>query len=563
MDLEFNSAASRLAKEQAARRREAEARRARDERVRREADEAAARLAAAAEERRRERAAATAAAAAEAEEVASSVHFACSLRAVPWVRADTNRVILPASAFEALERERALERHGGPLTFELAVQDDEAAGGAARTHCGVSEFTAEEGTVGIPPAVALSLARGRGVDWLAGRSVRVRFEALPRVAKASVALQPRGDGFHAEGRDVVNIDIKSVLLRTLRDSLTLSEGDWIPLRHEGRTYELVVRRLEPEPALLLLDTDVEVDLLPSEAVQRAERAAAAAAMALAARHECRGRALAAWRTALHSSRDALRAEPEPAPGEPASLLRVRLPHGATATRRFALGAPLRTVLNWARASLPDGEEPPVEVSDAQLESLDELSLVRAGVPGLRADSLDAAVQAGATLHDSGLRAGARESLMVTWRRAEPEAAPDSGVPPPAERSAGASGPAATLAATATATATAAHDFSAAMQAAEQRLDADLEQSQLRKALEDSLHSDSDKQAAVDKVHVFHTLVAQNVPPQDAARAAQSFAPQIVALESMGLGGQWRRCIELLEKYQGRLDRVVNLLVGAD
>ncbi len=63
----------------------------------------------------------------------------------------------------------------------------------------------------------------------------------------------------------------------LRDSLALSEGDWIPLRHEGRTYHLVVRRLEPEPALLLLDTDVEVDLLPSEAVERAERAAAEAA----------------------------------------------------------------------------------------------------------------------------------------------------------------------------------------------------------------------------------------------------------------------------------------------
>jgi hypothetical protein len=58
----------------------------------------------------------------------------------------------------------------------------------------------------------------------------------------------------------------------LRDSLALSEGDWIPLRHEGRTYHLVV-----EPALLLLDTDVEVDLLPSEAVERAERAAAEAA----------------------------------------------------------------------------------------------------------------------------------------------------------------------------------------------------------------------------------------------------------------------------------------------
>jgi hypothetical protein len=30
-------------------------------------------------------------------------------------------------------------------------------------------------------------------------------------------------------------------------------------------------------------------------------------------------------------------------------------------------------------------------------------------------------------------------------------------------------------------------------------------------------------------------VAQNVPPQDAARAAQSFTPLIVALVSMGLG----------------------------
>ena len=52
--------------------------------------------------------------------------------------------------------------------------------------------------------------------------------------------------------------MQAVLERTLRTHTCLSDGDWLPVRHEGVTYELVARGLEPAPALTLVHTDLEV-----------------------------------------------------------------------------------------------------------------------------------------------------------------------------------------------------------------------------------------------------------------------------------------------------------------
>ena len=69
---------------------------------------------------------------------------------------------LPVSALQALNLTSAMEH--GPLTFELDTAA--AAGGSTvlgRTHAGVAEFVAEEGTVGLPPKSVLSLTKALGV----------------------------------------------------------------------------------------------------------------------------------------------------------------------------------------------------------------------------------------------------------------------------------------------------------------------------------------------------------------------------------------------------------------
>jgi aspartate oxidase len=60
----------------------------------------------------------------------------------------------------------------------------------------------------------------------------------------------------------------------------------LPIRHEKVSYELVVVNLEPSDAISLVNTDLEVDLLPSEKAQqeqekraKAEELAAAAVLA--------------------------------------------------------------------------------------------------------------------------------------------------------------------------------------------------------------------------------------------------------------------------------------------
>ncbi|CAK9117820.1 unnamed protein product [Durusdinium trenchii] len=68
-----------------------------------------------------------------------------------------------------------------------------------------------EGTVGVPPRVALCLTKGSGLDTLdAVGQVEIRYVKLPRCRKSRVVFQPRGEGFHAGGMKVVSLDLEHV-----------------------------------------------------------------------------------------------------------------------------------------------------------------------------------------------------------------------------------------------------------------------------------------------------------------------------------------------------------------
>ena len=57
---------------------------------------------------------------------------------------------------------------------------------------------------------------------------------------------------------VVKMDLEHVLMESLRGHTALTEGDWLQIRNDGITYELVVRELTPERQLLLIDTELSV-----------------------------------------------------------------------------------------------------------------------------------------------------------------------------------------------------------------------------------------------------------------------------------------------------------------
>ena len=73
--------------------------------------------------------------------------FEATLAAYP-TQTTGERLVLPASVLETLERQGALDPTK-PLAFELTALDAATGQAVEITHAGVLEFTAEEGTVRI------------------------------------------------------------------------------------------------------------------------------------------------------------------------------------------------------------------------------------------------------------------------------------------------------------------------------------------------------------------------------------------------------------------------------
>ncbi|KAH7282121.1 hypothetical protein KP509_35G013200 [Ceratopteris richardii] len=123
---------------------------------------------------------------------------------------------------------------------------------AKTTHCGVLEFTAPEGYVGLPPHVWLNLG-APDVSLREFPRVRIRYVRLPKCHYAK--LTPDSSDFV----DVPNH--KAVLETKLRQHATLSEGDILTVWHDGVDYNLHVSQLKPAANVSVLETDMEVDVV--------------------------------------------------------------------------------------------------------------------------------------------------------------------------------------------------------------------------------------------------------------------------------------------------------------
>ena len=124
----------------------------------------------------------------------------------------SDKVVLPQSALEKLTSAGVFDQ-GGAMFFELTTRE------GGRTHCGVREFVAEDGTIGLPPRVAMCLGAvttpdDPNADTWASR-VNVKYVRLERGTK--VVLQPHTADFQKDageatgaaaqvGADVVEVD---------------------------------------------------------------------------------------------------------------------------------------------------------------------------------------------------------------------------------------------------------------------------------------------------------------------------------------------------------------------
>nr|XP_043620605.1 uncharacterized protein LOC122592443 [Erigeron canadensis] len=185
------------------------------------------------------------------------ISFNRVLEAVPFEGAG-DKIKLPASCFNDLSSEGAFEK--GPLHFQLSVvQQNESSQSQSvpvesihrgSTHAGVLEFTAEEGTVGIPPHIWNNLYSKQ--DPMTPL-VEVKYVWLAKGTYAK--LQSEELGFS----DIPNH--KAVLETTLRQHATLSQDDVLTVKHGVLTYHLRVLELKPSSSVSVLETDIEVDIM--------------------------------------------------------------------------------------------------------------------------------------------------------------------------------------------------------------------------------------------------------------------------------------------------------------
>ena len=527
-DLFDSDASSRMEREQARRRAEARARKAEEAKVEervRSAQEAG-RLEA--ERRKRDaeaRAVLEAKKAAVHERRTGGVAWSGEFRAVARA-ANGDRVELPASALGELEQAGALEI-GGQLTFELrmadameVVEDEEEPFRRVpkdATHAGVSAFVADDGCVGLPPKTMLSLARGDPAKARAlesGATIRVTFVKLPVETKTSASLRPMASGFFHD-EDSIELDLKLVLEREFKGRHTaLTLGDWLAVDLGGeKTVRLRVEELEPCAALNVLNTDMDITVLPSEHVEaKAEEDRLTQQRKEKRLEDRRSRALAA-RQRLEQA-------------QPSGEVRVQLrfADGHRAEGRFPGSAGASILSDLADAHGGERLDPDVASDWTLVSTYPRKSYSRA--------DLETCVISDIT--------GGQSSLALLVRQGDVE------MEDPVEEK------------TMMSEAVVWESASSFAAAEKERAKDDFVEEQV--SPQESIRTVS----GAEKATLFRNLITKGLDHQVAARAAQVYAPQLTDLDAMGLLQQHSPAlaVSLLDRYQGRMVRVVNALSDA-
>ncbi|KAF9598659.1 hypothetical protein IFM89_029909 [Coptis chinensis] len=150
-----------------------------------------------------------------------------------------DKIIMPPSALHCL----ATLHIDYPMMFELHNP------AAERTsHCGVMEFTADEGVVYLPNWMM------ENMHLQGGDIVHIKNATLPK--GTYVKLQPHT-------KDFLDISNPKALLETaLRNFSCLTIGDTILVPYNNKKYIIDIVETKPSNAVSIIETDCEVDFAP-------------------------------------------------------------------------------------------------------------------------------------------------------------------------------------------------------------------------------------------------------------------------------------------------------------
>ena len=155
----------------------------------------------------------------------------------------SNSIILPASALGVLSSMKNFNDSKNPILFRILNIELNIS-----THCGVAEFTAEEGACYLPSNMFERLCLTEG------QQVNIRNFALK--LGTFIKLQPHKTEF------IDNPNPKTILEYNLRNYFCVTEGDTISVKFGKKIYNIDVIECKPDKAIRTLNTDIEVDFCP-------------------------------------------------------------------------------------------------------------------------------------------------------------------------------------------------------------------------------------------------------------------------------------------------------------
>ncbi|KAL1217167.1 hypothetical protein V5N11_004344 [Cardamine amara subsp. amara] len=150
-----------------------------------------------------------------------------------------DKIIMPPSALDRL----ASLHIEFPMLFQLSNISIEKT-----THCGVLEFTADEGLVYLPYWMMQNMSLQEGDI--------AQIKSISLDKGTYIKLQPHTQDF----LDISNP--KAILETTLRSYSCLTTGDTIMVPYNNKQYYINVIEAKPSSAVSIIETDCEVDFAP-------------------------------------------------------------------------------------------------------------------------------------------------------------------------------------------------------------------------------------------------------------------------------------------------------------
>lgn len=148
------------------------------------------------------------------------------------------KILLPPSSLEILSGLNIMY----PMLFEVSSDKTQL-----KTHCGVLEFTAEEGRAYLPSWMMAQI----GISD--GEIITIKSTSLSQ--GSFVKLQPQSTTF----LDISNP--KAVLEKELTNFACLTVDDKFPIAFNGKIYEMKVIELKPKDAVNIIEADIQVDFM--------------------------------------------------------------------------------------------------------------------------------------------------------------------------------------------------------------------------------------------------------------------------------------------------------------